>query len=64
VKKIKSRVGQDLIYKLGSRKSRAELKWRPIYTLKMGLQEIITYHDKYIKNVSNKDLIYQDNQLK
>ena len=37
-KKIKSRVGQDLIYKLGSRKSREELKWRPIYTLKMGLK--------------------------
>ena len=45
-------------------KSREELKWRPIYTLKMGLQEIITYHNKYIKNVSNKDLIYRDNQLK
>jgi len=64
VKKIKSRVGQDLIYKLGSRKSREELKWRPIYTLKMGLQEIITYHNKYFKNVLNKDLTYRDNQLK
>ena len=30
----------------------------------MGLQEIITYHDKYIKNVLNKDLIYRDKQLK
>ena len=64
VKKIKGRVGQDLIYKLGSRKSRQELKWRPIYTLKMGLEEIITYHNKYIKNISNKDLMYRDNQLK
>ena len=64
VKIIKGRVGQDLIYKLGSEKSRNDLGWKPVYTLKKGLQEIITYHNKYINKVSNKYLIYQDKQLK
>ena len=64
VKIIKGRVGQGLIYKLGSEKSRNDLGWKPVYTLKKGLQEIITYHNKYINKVSNKYLIYQDKQLK
>ena len=64
IKKTKSRVGQDFIYKLGSRMTMKELSWKPIYSLKKGLQEIIFYHKKNIKNLKNKDLFYQDKQLK
>ena len=64
VKTIKGRVGQDLIYKLGSEKTRIELRWKPVYTLKKGLQEIITYHNNYIKKISHKNFVYQDKQLK
>ena len=41
-----------------------ELNWKPVYTLKKGLQEIIFYHKKYLKIFSKKELIYQDKQLK
>ena len=64
IKKIKSRVGQDLIYKLGSKKTRKELNWKPICSLKSGLQQIIVYHNKYIKKLSKSDLTYQDKQLR
>ncbi len=64
VKKIKSRVGQDFIYKLGSQMTMKELRWKPIYSLKKGIQEIIFYHKEHIKYLSDKDLIYRDKQLK
>tara|TARA_B100001939_G_scaffold345839_1_gene363340 strand:+ start:924 stop:1928 length:1005 start_codon:yes stop_codon:yes gene_type:complete len=64
VKKIKSRVGQDFIYKLGSNMTMRELNWKPVYTLKKGLQEIMFYHKKYLNIFSKKDLLYQDKQLK
>ena len=64
IRKIKSRIGHDLIYKLNSKKTRKELKWKPIYTLKKGLKEIIIYHRKYFKNVPEKSLIYVDTSLK
>ena len=64
IKKTKGRIGQDLIYKLNSQKTRKALKWKPIYTLKEGLKEIIIYHNKYFKNAPKKSLIYIDNNLK
>jgi len=64
IKKTKGRIGHDLIYKLNSKKTRKELKWKPIYTLKKGLKEIVIYHEKYFKNVSKKSLIYIDTNLK
>ncbi len=64
VKKIKGRVGQDFIYKLGSQITMKELRWKPIYSLKKGIQEIILYHKKYLKYLSDKDLTYRDEQLK
>ena len=41
-----------------------ELNWKPVYTLKKGLQEIMLYHKKYLNIFSKKDLLYQDKQLK
>ena len=64
IKKTKSRVGQDFIYKLCSKMTMKELRWKPIYSLKKGLQEIILYHKRHIKNISNKELFYKDKQLK
>ena len=64
IKKTKSREGQDFIYKLGSKITMKELGWKPIYSLKKGLQEIILYHKKHIKNLSDKELFYKDKQLK
>ena len=63
IKKTKSREGQDFIYKLGSKITMKELGWKPIYSLKKGLQEIILYHKRHIKNLSNKELFYKDKQL-
>ena len=64
IKKTKSRIGQDLVYKLNSKKTRKALNWKPIYTLKKGLKEIIIYHNKYFKNASKKSLVYTDTNLK
>ena len=64
IKKTKARIGQDLIYKLGSRETRRKLNWKPIYSLKKGLKEIIIYHNKHFKKVSKKNLIYSDFNLK
>ena len=64
IKKTKSRISQDLVYKLNSKKTRKALNWKPVYTLKKGLKEIIIYHNKYFKNVSKKSLVYTDVNLK
>jgi len=64
IKKTKPRIGQDLIYKLGSRETRRKLNWRPVYSLKKGLKEIIIYHNKHFKKLSKKNLIYSDPNLK
>lgn len=64
VKRTKSRIGQDFIYKLGTSRTKKLLNWKPMYSLKRSLQEIINYHNKYIKVMSKEDLIYKDNQIK
>ena len=63
IKKTKSRIGQDFIYKLGTFRTKKLLKWKPMYSLKRSLQEIISYHNKYIKEISKEDLIYKDSQF-
>ena len=62
--KTKSRIGQDFLYKLGSKKTRSDLNWKPFYALKDGVQEIIIHHNKYIKKISKSDLTYRDKDLK
>ena len=63
IKKIKTRVGQDLIYKLGSLKTRKALGWKPKYTLKKGLKEVIMYHNNNFIKTSKKNLFYNDKSL-
>ena len=60
----KARVGQDFLYKLGTKKTRKMLDWEPVFTLKDGLQKIIIHHNKYIKQISKKDLTYNDKNFK
>jgi len=62
--KAKSRIGQDFLYKLGSKKTRSNLNWKPVYTLKNGIQKIIVHHNNYIKQISKNDLTYHDKDLK
>ena len=64
IKKTKGRIGQDLVYKLGSIKTRRALGWKPIYSIKKGLNEIITYHNKNFINIPKKLLTYDDKHLK
>ena len=64
IKKTPGRIGQDLVYKLGSFESRKTLKWKPIYSLKNGLKKVIMYHKTNFINISKKDLIYKDRNLK
>ena len=64
IKKTKSRIGQDFVYKLNSKKTRKELRWKPIYTLKKGLKEVIMYHNKNFATISKKQLFYKDESLK
>ena len=63
IKKIKTRVGQDFIYKLGSLKTRKVLGWKPKYTLKKGLKEVIMYHNNNFIQTSKKNLFYNDKSL-
>ena len=63
IKKTKNRIGQDLVYKLNSKKTRKALNWKPVYTLKKGLKEVIMYHNKNFIKISNKQLIYNDKSL-
>ena len=45
-------------------RTKKQLNWRPVYTLKSGLEKVLDYHNKYIKKISVKDMIYQDKNLK
>ena len=63
ITKTKSRIGQDMVYKLNSFKTRKELNWKPIYALKKGLKEIIMYHNNNFVTISKKQLIYKDSSL-
>jgi len=60
----KGRIRQDLLYKLGSKKTRKTLNWKPVYALKDGVQKIIVHHNKYIKKISKSDLTYHDKDFK
>ena len=64
IRKTKSRIGQDFIYKLGSKKTKKELSWKPVYTLKKGLKEVIMYHNTNFTKIFKKQLIYKDKILK
>ena len=64
IKKTKGRIGQDLMYKLGSFATKKNLKWKPNYSLKKGLNEVINYHNKNFINFSKKNLTYEDKNLK
>ena len=64
VKRIKGRTGQDLLYKLGSLSTQKALKWKPVYSLKKGLNEVINYHKKNFINYTKINLTYKDKNLK
>ena len=64
IKKIPGRIGQDFLYKLGSFQTRKALKWKPVYSLKRGLKEIIMYHNENYIKISKKNLTYEDKYLK
>ena len=64
IKKIPGRIGQDLLYKLGSFETRKVLKWKPVYSLRKGLKEVIMYHNKNLIKISKKNLTYVDKNLK
>jgi len=64
IKKIPGRIGQDLLYKLGSFETRKILKWKPVYSLRKGLKEVIMYHNKNLIKISKKNLTYEDKNLK
>tara|TARA_Y100000590_G_scaffold469409_1_gene656839 strand:+ start:11382 stop:12386 length:1005 start_codon:yes stop_codon:yes gene_type:complete len=64
IKKTKGRIGQDLVYKLGSFKTRKVLAWKPSFSLKKGLNEIIIYHKNNFVNISQEQLTYNDKNLK
>ena len=60
IKKTAGRTGQDLLYKLGSFSTQKALKWKPVYSLKKGLNEVINYHKKNFVNFSKINLTYKD----
>ena len=64
VKRTKGRTGQDLLYKLGSLSTQKALKWKPFYSLKKGLKEVINYHNKNFTNSTKINLTYKDKNLK
>ena len=64
VVKTKKRVGQDLAYKLHSERTKNELNWRPKFSLRNALSEVISYNRFILKKISNKDLVYRDISFK
>ena len=60
----RARISEDLVYKLSSKKTGKELKWKPKFNLKRGLKEIIIYHNRHFKKIANNELIYLDKNLK
>jgi len=61
--KTNKRVGQDLSYKLGTSYTAKALSWKPVYSLKKGLNEVIKYHKKNFTNNSIKNYNYKDKNL-
>jgi len=64
VKKTKTRIGQDFIYKLEASETRKKLNWKPIYSLEKGLKEVIVYHKKNFKKIPKKYFTYNDKSFK
>ena len=64
IKKGRGRIGHDLVYKLDTKKTRKSLNWKPVYSLRKGLKEIIIYHNRHFNNVPNKFFKYIDTSLK
>lgn len=64
ISKQKGRVGQDLIYKLDCKKTRKELKWKPVYNLNKALLEVINYKPKLFRRISKQKLTYTDTNFK
>ena len=60
----RARISEDLVYKLSSKKTEIELKWKPKFNLKRGLKEMIIYHNRHFKKIANNELIYLDKNLK
>ena len=60
----KKRVGQDLAYKLHSQKTKTELNWRPKFSFRKAISEIISHNRFLVKKTSSKDLVYRDISFK
>ena len=61
IKITESRKGQDIIYKLNSTKTRKELNWKPLYTLRKALIEVINYSTN---KFSKENLTYIDKNFR
>ena len=64
ITKAKGRIGLDLVYKLGTTFTKRSLGWKPDYSLKKGLNEIVNYHNKNFKKYPFKKLKFIDEDLK
>lgn len=60
IKKTKKRIGQDYEYKLSSKKTEKDLNWKPVFSFKNALKEIINYNQTIKTKVLLKDLVYRD----
>ncbi len=64
ITKAKGRIGLDSVYKLGTTFTKSSLGWKPDYSLKKGLNEIVNYHNKNFKKYPFKKLKFIDEGLK
>ena len=64
ITKAKGRIGLDSVYKLGTAVTKKSLGWKPDYSLKKGLNEIVNYHNKNFKKYSFKKSKFIDEGLK
>lgn len=64
IKITKSRKGQDIIYKLDSKKTRRELNWKPIFSIKKALKQAINFSSLKFNKFSNENVIYTDTNFK
>ena len=62
IRVTKDRPSKDLIYKMSSLKAKKELKWKPKYSFKKGLQLTINWYEENKSELSKLNNIYKHKQ--
>lgn len=59
IKQVPERVGKDYIYKLGTKITRRNLKWKPEIGIKKGIAKTILFYDRHSKKINLNELNFK-----